>query len=191
MTQQQNERLEVLKQIISNPEADLQQKKQAQKEIIEMLAIPGPWVKQEIITVVDEQISAIPELDRQRYIYSIRSMEHPEGFILGMDVHPCLRIREGVIVRDSGNNPEGFFWPDSFYQKMKKKAKKNYFIGGETGEYLENFVQLRNKVTNATDGKQLSFKVARSKNALSNSRLNNVRLSWSPKNWQKLWITRS
>lgn len=166
MTQQQNERLEVLKQIISNPEADLQQKKQAQKEIIEMLAIPGPWVKQEIITVVDEQISAIPELDRQRYIYSIRSMEHPEGFILGMDVHPCLRIREGVIVRDSGNNPEGFFWSDSFYQKMKKKAKKNYFIGGETGEYLENFVQLRNKVTNATDGKQLSFKVARSKNAL-------------------------
>jgi hypothetical protein len=49
---------------------------------------------------------------------------------------------------------------------MKKKAKKNYFIGGQTGEYLENFVQLRNRITNATDGKQLSFKVARSRNPL-------------------------
>ena len=140
--------------------------KQEQKALIESIAVPEPWVKQEIITIVDEQISAIPELDRKRYIYAIRSMEHPEGFVLTMDVHPCLRIREGVIVRDSGNNPEGFFWPDSFYQKMKKKAKKNYLIGGETGEYLENFVQLRNKITNATDGKQLSFKVARSKNPL-------------------------
>lgn len=144
----------------------LQEIKQNQKTLIESICSPEPWVKQEIITIVDEQISAIPELDRERYIYAIRSMEHPEGFILGMDVHPCLRIREGVIVRDSGNNPEGFFWPDSIYQKMKKKAKKNYFIGGDTGEYLENFVQLRNKITNATDGKQLSFKVARSKNPL-------------------------
>lgn len=144
----------------------LQEIKQNQKTLIESICSPEPWVKQEIITIVDEQISAIPELDRERYIYAIRSMEHPEGFILGMDVHPCLRIREGVIVRDNGNNPEGFFWPDSIYQKMKKKAKKNYFIGGDTGEYLENFVQLRNKITNATDGKQLSFKVARSKNPL-------------------------
>jgi len=140
--------------------------KQEQKALIESICTPEPWVKQEIITIVDEQISAIPELDRERYIYVICSMEHPEGFVLSMDVHPCLRIREGVIVRDSGNNPEGFFWPDTFYQKMKKKAKKNYFIGGQTGEYLENFVQLRNKITNATDGKQLSFKVARSRNPL-------------------------
>ncbi|MBQ7073705.1 hypothetical protein IJM86_01285 [bacterium] len=49
---------------------------------------------------------------------------------------------------------------------MKKKAKKNYFIGGQTGEYLENFVSLRNKITNTTDGEQLSFKVTRSRNPL-------------------------
>ena len=140
--------------------------KQELKALIESIATPEPWVKQEIITIVDEQISAIPELDRDRFIYAIRSMEHPEGFVLNMDVHPCLRIREGMIVRDSGNNPEGFFWPDTFYQKMKKKAKRNYFIGGQTGEYLENFVQLRNKIKNVTDGKQLSFKVARSRNSL-------------------------
>ncbi|MBQ7073704.1 hypothetical protein IJM86_01280 [bacterium] len=60
---------------------------------------PEPWVKQEIITICDEQISAIPELDRNRYIYAIRSMEHPEGVVLHLDAHPCLRIREGVIVR--------------------------------------------------------------------------------------------
>ena len=144
----------------------LKEIKQRQKELIESFCTPEPWVKQEIITIVDEQISAIPELDRERYIIAIRSMEHPEGFVLSMDVHPCLRIREGAIVRDSGNNPEGFFWPDSIYQKMKKKAKKNYFVGGDTGEYLENFVQLRNKITNVSDGKQLSFKVARSRNPL-------------------------
>jgi len=144
----------------------LREIKKKQKALIESICTPEPWVKQEIITIVDEQISAIPELDRNRYIYAIRSMEHPEGFILNMDVHPCLRIREGVIVRDSGNNPEGFFWPDSTYQKMKKKAKLNYFIGGQTGEYLENFVNLRNKITNVTDGKQLSFKVARSRSPL-------------------------
>lgn len=74
----------------------LQSIKQEQKALIESICSPEPWVKQEIITIVDEQISAIPELDRQRFIYSIRSMEHPEGFVLGMDVHPCLRIREGV-----------------------------------------------------------------------------------------------
>ena len=143
--------------------------KKEQKALIESICTPEPWVKQEIITICDEQISAIPALDRERFIYSIRSMEHPEGFVLGMDVHPCLRIREGVIVRDSGNNPEGFFWPESTYQKMKKKAGKaggNYLIGGQTGEYLENFVKLRNKITNVTDGKQLSFKVARSRNPL-------------------------
>ena len=144
----------------------LQSVKQNQKALIESICSPEPWVKQENITICDEQISAIPELDRGRYIYAIKSMEHPEGFVLNMDVHPCLRIREGVIVRDSGNNPEGFFWTDSFSQKMKKKAKKNYLVGGQTGEYLENFVQLRNKITNKTDGKQLSFKVARSKNPL-------------------------
>ena len=144
----------------------LQKIKEEQKTLIESICKPEPWVKQEIITIVDEQISAIPELDRNRYIYSIRSMEHPEGFILSMDVHPCLRIREGVIVRDSGNNPEGFFWAHDFYLKMKEKAEKNYLIGGQTGEYLENFVELRNKITNKTDGKQLSFKVARSKNPL-------------------------
>ena len=103
----------------------LQEIKKEQKALIESMCTPEPWVKQEIITIVDEQISAIPELDRNRYIYAIKSMEHPEGFVLNMDVHPCLRIREGVIVRDSGNNPEGFFWPDSFYQKMNKKTKKN------------------------------------------------------------------
>ena len=102
----------------------LQEIKQEQKALIESLCTPEPWVKQEIITIVDEQISAIPELDRERYIYAIRSMEHPEGFVLNLDAHPCLRIREGVIVRDSGHNPEGFFWPDTFYQKMKKNLKK-------------------------------------------------------------------
>ena len=145
---------------------NLLETKKKQKVLIESMCTPEPWVKQEIITIVDEQISAMPELDRDRFIYSIRSMEHPEGFVLKMDVHPCLRIREGVIVRDSGAKPEGFFWPDSAYQKMKKKAKKNYFVGVETGEYLENFVSLRNKITNPDDGMQLSFKVARSRTPL-------------------------
>ena len=80
-----------------------------------------------------------------------------------MDVHPTLRIREGKIVRDRGENPEGFFWDDNVYHKMKKRATKNYFIGSETGEYLENYVQLRNRLTSPKDGKELSFKVARSK----------------------------
>lgn len=144
----------------------LQSVKQKQKALIESICTPEPWVKQEIITICDEQISAIPELDRQRFIYSIRSIEHPEGFKLGMDVHPCLRIREGVIVRDSGNNPEGFFWPDSVYQKMKKKATRNYLIGGDTGRYLENYFQLRQRIINPKDGEELSFKVARSKTPL-------------------------
>jgi len=147
----------------------LQKIKQEQKALIESICTPEPWVKQEIITIVDEQISAIPELDRERYIYLLRTMEHPEGFMLTMDVHPCMRIREGVIVRDTGNTPESFFWSESAYNKAKEKTKKggkNYLIGGDTGEYLENFVQLRNKITNHTDGKQLSFKVARSKNPL-------------------------
>lgn len=144
----------------------LQEIKKKQKALIESICTPEPWVKQEIITICDEQLSKISELDTGRYIYAIRSIEHPEGFVLSRDVHPCLRIREGEIVRDSGNNPEGFFWTETFYQKMKGKAKKNYLIGGDTGEYLENFVRLRNKITNPRDGKQLSFKVARSKNAL-------------------------
>lgn len=145
---------------------ELRKIKQEQRELIERICKPGPWVKQEIITICDLQISAMPELDRQRFVVSIRSIEHPEGFTLGMDVHPCLRIREGVIVRDSGGNPEGFFWPDSYYQKMKKKAKANYLIGYETGEYLENFVRIRNKLMKDSDGKQLSFKVARSRSPL-------------------------
>ena len=144
----------------------LREIKEKTKGLIESMCTPEPWVKQEIITIVDEQISAIPELDRGRYIYLMKSMEHPNGFILGMDVHPCLRIREGVIVRDSGNNPEGFFWPDSVYQKMKKKATRNYLIGGDTGRYLENYFQLRQRIINPKDGEELSFKVAKSKTPL-------------------------
>lgn len=143
--------------------------KEEQTAIIEGICTAEPWVKQEIITICDEQISKIPELDRERYIYLLKTIEHPEGYRLTMDVHPCMRIREGVIVRDTGNTPESFFWSESAYEKMKEKAQKggkNYFIGGETGEYLENFVQLRNKITNKLDGRQLSFKVARSRNPL-------------------------
>ena len=165
MTQQQKERMEELKQIICNPETNLQQKKQAQKELIEMIANPEPWVKQEIITIVDEQISEIPELDRERYIYSIKSFEHPEGQKLALDAHPTLRIRENKIVRDRSGNPEGFFWDKDVYDKMKKKSK-TYLIGTETGRYLENYVQLRNRLTSNEDGFQLSFKVARNKKPL-------------------------
>ena len=165
--QKRQERIKELKAIISNPKVDMRERKQAQKELIEMFATPEPWVKQPIITLVDEQLSKIPELDLGRIAdIKIRTMEHPEGFQLSMDVHPCLRIREGVIVRDSGNNPEGFFWLESFYQKMKTKAKANYFVGGDTCEYLENFYRLRSQIKNPTDGKQLSFKIARSRTPL-------------------------
>jgi hypothetical protein len=165
--QQKKERIEELKAIIGNPEVDMQERKKAQKELIEMLATPEPWVKQPIITLVDEQLSKIAELDLGRIAgIKIRTMEHPEGFQLSMDVHPCLRIREGMIVRDSGNNPEGFFWLESFYQKMKTKAKANYFVGGDTGEYLENFYRLRAQIKSPSDGKQLSFKIARSRTPL-------------------------
>jgi len=139
--------------------------KQQQKALIERYATPVDYVKQQIITICDEQISAIPELDQGRYIFAVRSFEHPEGYKLAMDVHPCLRIREGVIVRDHAENPEGFFWTDTFYQKMKKKSKC-YFIGTETGEYLENYVNLRNLLKKPADGKQLSFKVASRKKPL-------------------------
>lgn len=143
-----------------------EEKKLKQKQLIESIASPQPWVKQEIITICDEQISRLPVLDASRFVISIRSFEHPDGFALGMDVHPCLRIREGLIVRDTAKNPEGFFWPDATYQKMKKKASKNYYIGTDTGEYLENYFKLRNRLVDPEDGRQLSFKVAARKTPL-------------------------
>jgi hypothetical protein len=143
-----------------------EEKKQNQKELIESLRTPIDVVKMEIITLCDEQLSKKPMLDIERFDVYIKSIEHPEGFKLALDVHPCLRIREGKIVRDYNHKPEAFFWQEEFYQKMKKKAKKNYFVGLENWQDLENYVYLRNKLTSPEDGKQLSFKVTSRKNPL-------------------------
>ena len=132
--------------------------KQKQKEIIERFDVE-PWVKDEIINVLDVQIAALPWLDRQQYTILINSVEHPNGYKLGLTAHPTIRFREGALVRDVNGNVDSFFWEEDVYEKNKKKSKY-YLIGGETGEYLENYVRLRSKIKSEEDGRQLSFKVA-------------------------------
>ena len=132
--------------------------KQRQKEIIESFGIKH-WIKEEIINVLDIQIAALPVLDQKQYTFLINSAEHPEGYKLDLTAHPTLRIRSGKIVRDTGGNPDSFFWDEATYQK--NKTRSTYFlIGGDTGEYLENYFELRSKIISKEDGEQLSFKVA-------------------------------
>ena len=132
--------------------------KQAQKEIIESFGVK-PWIKEEIINVLDVQISALPILDQKQYTILINSAEHPNGYKLDLTAHPTLRIRSGKLVRDKSGNPDSFFWDEATYQK--NKSRSTYFlIGGDTGEYLENYFELRSKIVSKEDGEQLSFKVA-------------------------------
>lgn len=132
--------------------------KQRQKEIIESFGVK-PWIKEEIINVLDVQISALPILDQKQYTILINSAEHPDGYKLDLTAHPTLRIRSGKIVRDTSGNPDSFFWDEATYQK--NKSRSTYFlIGGDTGEYLENYFELRSKLALKEDGEQLSFKVA-------------------------------
>ena len=132
--------------------------KQRQKEIIESFGVK-PWIKEEIINILDIQISALPILDQRQYTILINSAEHPEGYKLDLTAHPTLRIRSGKLVRDTSGNPDSFFWDETTYQK--NKTRSTYFlIGGDTGEYLENYFELRSKIVSKEDGEQLSFKVA-------------------------------
>ena len=143
-------------------------KKLTQKSLIEGIAKPEPWLKEALINVLDEQISHLPELDQQRYIIYLRSAEHVDGYKLGMEARPVFRLKGDenslVIVRDSGNNPDSFFWGPELYEKMKKKSNC-YFIGTQTGVYLENYYALRSRL-GVTDGRQLANKVAASRNPL-------------------------
>lgn len=133
--------------------------KQFQKEVIEKNNVVEYWVKDEIINVLDIQISQLPILDQQQYTILINSAEHPNGYKLDLTAHPTLRIRNGLLVRDSGGNPDSFFWDDKTYQK--NKGKSNYYlIGTDTGAYLENLINLYNRIVNKEDAKQLLYKVA-------------------------------
>ena len=138
--------------------------KNTQKSIIESFEIK-PWIKDEIINVLDIQIAALPILDQHQYTFYINSAEHPNGYKLDLTAHPTLRIREGNIVRDSGGNPDSFFWDEQTYNKNKSKSNY-YLIGTETGPYLENLICLYNKITNKEDAKQLLYKVASRRNTL-------------------------
>ena len=144
------------------------EKKQAQKALIESIAQPTAWTKLAIINILDEQLSKLPELDQQRYIIYLKSAEHVDGYKLGLEAHPVLRLKGTgctlQIVRDSGNNPDSFFWDEATYNKMKKKSEC-YFIGTQTGQYLEAYHELRSKL-NDRDGRQLANKVAASRNPL-------------------------
>lgn len=132
--------------------------KQQQKINIETFKVE-PWIKEEIINVLDIQISALPILDQKQYTILINSAEHPDGYKLDLSAHPTLRIRSGKLVRDTGGNPDSFFWDEKTY--TKNKTKSEYFlVGGDTGEYLENYYKLRSKITDEQDGKELSFKIA-------------------------------
>lgn len=143
-------------------------KKRAQKEIIERIAKPEIWLKEAIINVLDEQISHLPELDQQRYIIYLRSAEHPDGYKIGLEVRPVLRLKGDeaslMIVRDSGDNPDSYFWDEATYDKMKKKGLC-YFIGTQNGHYLECYYGLRSRLA-PYDGRQLANKVAASRNPL-------------------------
>lgn len=140
-----------------------------QKQIIESIATPKPWLKLAIINVLDEQLSHLPELDQQRYIIYLKSAEHPDGYKIGLEVRPVLRLKGDddnlSIVRDSGNNPDSYFWDEATYTKMIKKSAKRYFIGTQTGQYLEAYYGLRSRL-NETDGRLVASKVAASRNPL-------------------------
>lgn len=132
--------------------------KQKHKKIIESFKVE-PWIKEEIINVLDVQISALPVLDQKQYTILVNSAEHPNGYKLDLTAHPTLRIRSGKLVRDKVGNPDSFFWDEATY--TKNKSRSIYFlIGGDTGEYLENYFELRSKIVLKEDGEQLSFKVA-------------------------------
>jgi hypothetical protein len=132
--------------------------KQKHKKIIENFGV-DPWIKEEIINVLDIQISALPILDQKQYTILINSVEHPDGYKLDLTAHPTLRIRSGKLIRDPAGNPDSFFWDEATYEK--NKSRSTYFlISGETGEYLENYFELRKKIISKEDGEQLSFKVA-------------------------------
>lgn len=139
-----------------------------QKQIIESIATPKIWLKLAITNILDEQLSHLPELDQQRYIIYLKSAEHPEGYKIGLEVRPVLRLKGNDtnldIVRDSGNNPDSYFWDEPTYNKMKKKGLC-YFIGTQTGQYLECYYGLRSRL-GPYDGRLLASKVAASKNPL-------------------------
>ena len=131
---------------------------ETQKTIIEKYPVED-WIKEEIINVLDIQISALPILDQKQYTILINSAEHPEGYKLDLTAHPTLRIRSGIIVRDSAGHPDSFFWDEKTYTKNKSKSVY-YLIGTDTGEYLENYCNLRDKLMYDKDKEELSYKVA-------------------------------
>lgn len=140
--------------------------KAKQRDLIESVSPIQSWIKDEIINVLDIQFSQLPVLDQDQYTILINSAEHPNGYKPTITAHPTLRIRNGKIVRGAKTNkPDTFFWEHETYLKFKSRSKY-YLIGNDCGEHLENYVQLRNRILNEEDGKQLSFKVASRKNSL-------------------------
>lgn len=145
-----------------------EEKKLLQKEIIEKLATPTKYTKLELINILDEQISNLPYLDKVRYVILLKSAEHPNGFALGMEARPVLRLKKYSdndirIVRDTSNNVDSYFWDKPVYDKMCSKAIDRYMIGTQTGLYLEYYAKIRSAM-NEEEGALLSSKVAASKN---------------------------
>ena len=139
--------------------------KEAQKRIIEAFGTE-PWVKDEIINVIDDPISSIPELDRGQYTVLINSAEHPNGYKADYSVHPVLRIRDGKILRREYGIPDAFFWDDRTYDKNKRKCAIQFRIGTESGELLENYCMMREKLKDVMDCRLLSQKLAFRKGSL-------------------------
>lgn len=140
--------------------------KQEQTKIIESIGVVSKWTKDRLINIIDLEVAAYPILDQKTYIIYVRSKEHPDGYNIGLTAHPVRRIRNGKIVRDSGQNPDSYFWTEEDYLKNKRKSSKYYLVGGDTTEYLENYVNLRNQLTDPEDGRQLSEVVAARKRPL-------------------------
>lgn len=140
----------------------LEKEKQTQKEIIETLAgQTEDWVKCGFLNIVDIQHSWMnpKELENDIYSIGVRSCEHPEGFVSTDKIVPVFRIRNGKIIRDTGGRADSFFWGEKAYNKFKKSARECFFIGTQTGVYLENLYRVR-KELNDSDGQKLTYMVA-------------------------------
>lgn len=139
----------------------LEKEKQAQKELVEKLGSLENWVKCGFLNIVDIQHSWMnpKELENDIYSIGIRSCEHPEGFVSTDKIAPVFRIRNGKIIRDTGGRADSFFWGEKAYNKFKKAAKECFFIGTQTGVYLENLYRIR-KELNDSDGQKLTYMVA-------------------------------
>jgi len=139
----------------------LEEEKKKQKEFLESIGTIENFVKCGFINIVDIQRSWMNPIDLEKDIYSIgvRSCEHPEGYISSDKIAPVFRIRNGKIIRDTGGRADSFFWTEKNYNKFKTNAHETFFIGTQTGVYLENLYRIR-KDLNDADGAKLTYMVA-------------------------------